>query len=152
MPNLSAVIKSEIIRLSRKTTREQLRPLQKASANYRHQIADLKRQTTALTRELSALRQSQARSPQAEGDSSISPKARFVAQGFRTLRNRLGLSLEECGIIVGVSAGTIFNWEKKRANPRPSQMPAIVALRGMTKRTAHETLQKLIANSNRSRK
>ena len=48
MPNIASVLKDEILRLARKEVRRELEGLKKASAQYRSDIAALKRQVIAL--------------------------------------------------------------------------------------------------------
>lgn len=143
MPNIAGLLKAEIVRLSNKTVRQHLEPVKTASATHRRQIAALKRQMQALERELAKLRRSAgAARPQAE-PAAESTKNRFVAKGLRSLRARLGLSAEEFGKLVGVSAQSVYNWEQERARPRPSQVSAIAALRSVGKREAMARLAEL---------
>lgn len=55
MPNVGAVLKEEIGRLSRKEVRRQLAGIKKPSAQYRRHIAVLRRQIGSLVRQLSTL-------------------------------------------------------------------------------------------------
>ena len=50
MPDIAAVLKEEIARLARKEVRSQTEGLKKASAQYRRDIAALKRQVAELER------------------------------------------------------------------------------------------------------
>jgi DNA-binding XRE family transcriptional regulator len=38
---------------------------------------------------------------------------RFVAKGFKSLRQRLGFSAAQIGKLLGVSEQSIYNWESK---------------------------------------
>jgi transcriptional regulator with XRE-family HTH domain len=51
-------------------------------------------------------------------------------------RKRLGLSAAECGVLIGASAQSIYNWEEGRARPRVQHLPAIYALRTLGRRTS----------------
>jgi DNA-binding transcriptional regulator YiaG len=77
---------------------------------------------------------------------------RFVAKGLRSQRNRLGLSAAEFGKLVGVSAQSVYNWERKLATPRPGQLTSLAALRGIGKREAHARLEQLSAKSAKARR
>jgi len=66
---------------------------------------------------------------------------RFRADGFKTLRQKLGLSAEQTGKLLGVSGQSVYAWETKRSSPRRAQLPAIAALRKMGKREAAARLQ-----------
>ena len=139
MPNIGAVLKQEIARLSRREIRSEVEATRKASAQYRHHIAALRRQVAALEREVAILsRRVRERAPAAASEGQA--KFRFVAKGLRSQRNRLGLSADEYARLVGVSAQSIYNWERGHATPRPAQVAAIAQLRGIGKREARSRL------------
>jgi uncharacterized protein involved in exopolysaccharide biosynthesis len=52
MPNIATVLKEEILRLARKEVRRQTSVLRKASAQYRQDIAEMKRRVSDLPRKL----------------------------------------------------------------------------------------------------
>ena len=139
MPNLGAMLKEEIVRLSRRENRKQTAALQKASAAYRHEFAAMKRRLAALE---SALKQAQRTNVRSAPSNESTPAAsmRFVAKGFRSLRHRLGLSAAQIGKLLSVSEQSVYNWESKKATPRRSQLPAIAELRGLGKREAMSRL------------
>ena len=55
MPNIAALLKDEISRLSRKEIRRQMGPMRKASAAHRRHIAALKREIARLEKSVAAL-------------------------------------------------------------------------------------------------
>jgi DNA-binding transcriptional regulator YiaG len=134
MPNFIGILKEEIIRLARKEVRREIDQLKKASAKYRSEIAELKRRIG----EIEKLQARSDRRSKAKVDSTESSegagKFRFRAQGFANLRKRLGLSANEVGTLLGISAQTIYNWETGKTRPRASQLPVIASLRTMGKR------------------
>jgi DNA-binding XRE family transcriptional regulator len=65
---------------------------------------------------------------------------RFRAGGFATLRKKLGLSAEQMGKLINVSAQSIYHWEAEKSRPRASQLPAIAAARKLTKKGAWSKL------------
>ncbi len=137
MPNIATVLKEEILRLARKELRRELEGLKKASGLYRSEIAALKRRVAALEKQVARLEKANAAStpaPRAAGNIRFSPK------GLAAHRARLGLSALEAGLLVGVSAQTIYNWEAGNSRPREAQLQAIAALRGMGKRAARARL------------
>jgi len=143
MPNIGAVLKYEIARLSRREIRAQVQTTKKASAQYRRDIAALKRELGALKRQVGLLqRTALGRPTEIQGGSK---KVRFVPKGLRSQRNRLGVSAEDYGRLVGVSAQSIYNWEQGHTTPREEQLNAIVALRGISKRVAEARLQQMRA-------
>lgn len=130
MANFANLLKSEISRIARKEIRAETQLLKKASAQYRSEIAALKRRLADQERLLSRLRKnSRSAAPAAD-----SPKLRFRSEGFASLRKKLGVSAAEMGQLVGVSAQTIYHWEKGVSKPRSSQLAEIAAVRKLGKR------------------
>jgi predicted transcriptional regulator len=81
--------------------------------------------------------------PSAVSAASTATRPRFVAKGLRPQRKRLGLSATEYGKLLGVSAQSIYNWERELASPRTEQLSKLAALRGIGKRQAAEKLKQL---------
>ena len=153
MPNVGAVIREEITRLSRRETRSQVETTKKATVQHRHEIATLKRQYALLERQVALLSRKVLGAPAATTPASPpGKKVRFVAKGLRSQRERLGLSQPDFGKLVGVSAQTIYNWEHEAARPRAEQLAKIAALRGMGKREAGERLRQLNGGNGKTRR
>ncbi len=137
MSNIASLLKAEITRISRKQTRAETKALQQASSRYRSDIAQLKRNLDALERRLRVLARSSAiRNSEAQSDETSAPSFRFRAPGFAAHRQRLGLSAREAGLLLGVSALTIYKWETGHARPRARHMEAVAAFRKLGKRQA----------------
>ncbi len=147
MPNIGALLKQEITRLSRREVRAQVQPTKKASAQYRRHLAVLKQQVSTLERQVALLQRRMLDRPLATPTSSTTQKVRFVAKGLKSQRNRLALSAADYGRLVGVSAQSIYNWEQGHASPRREQLTLIAALRGIGKRDAQRRLEQLVAKS-----
>ncbi len=150
MPNLGAVLKEEISRLARKEIRQQTGTLQRASAQYRRDIAALKHQIAGLQRQVASL-ESKAPAqpcepPQVVGDA----RARFTASGLRSQRKRLGLSAAAYAKLVGVTPQSIYNWEREVARPRKEQVGALVALRSIGKKEAQARLRQSTEQDSKS--
>jgi len=143
MPNIASVLKEEILRLARKEVRNETEGLKKASAQYRSDIAALKRQTAALEKQLARFEKktSNGAAPKAEGEPTT--RLRFSAKRLASQRQKLGLSAGDMGTLVGVSAQTIYNWEAGKSKPRHQQLVAIAALRAVGKRKASAQLAQL---------
>lgn len=141
MPNLAAVFKEEITRLSRREVRRQLGGMKKVSAQYRRHIAALRRQIGSLERQLAVLRKRALEGTSDPATATGTAATRFVAKGLLSHRARLGLSAEEYGRLVGVSAQTIYSWERKRSTPRPKQRNSLAAVRNLGKREARGRLE-----------
>ncbi len=145
MADVAGLLKAEIVRLSKKTVKQALAPLQRSAATHRHEIAALKRQVASLEKAVSTQWKMAAEQKQtATVEPEVAPH-RFVAKGLKPLRTRLGVSQEEFGKLVGVSAQSVYSWERQTARPRPAQLAAIAALRRLGKREARKRLEAMAA-------
>lgn len=135
MSSFANQLKGEISRIAKKEVRGETKQLKQSSAKYRGEIAALKRQVAVLEAAIKKLSKGQSKPANVEVNES-KEKLRFRAQGFSTLRKKLGLSAEQMGKLIGVSAQSVYHWEQGKSRPRASQLPAIAALRKMGKRAA----------------
>ena len=146
MPNIASILKSEISRVARKEVRAEVASLKQAVSAYRTQIAALKRRTQALEQQLRRLGKAGAKTAGPGTDETGRPRAlRFSAKGLATQRRRLGLSANDCGLLVGASGQSIYKWEDGKARPRAKHLPSIAALRSMGKKEAAARLASLRA-------
>ena len=79
--------------------------------------------------------------PAAANEDSVAPGTRFSAKSMASLRRRLGLSAAECGLLIGASPQSIYNWKEARLVRAPSTLPAIFPLRNLGRRQANEILE-----------
>ena len=140
MANIGALLKQEIVRLSRREVRKELHGTKNVSAQHRGYIAALKRRVAGLERQVAGLERAAAAAPKAAPEAGDAATVRFVAKGLRSHRSRLGLSAAEYGRLAGVSAQSVYNWELGHATPRPAQVRALAALRVVGKREARRRL------------
>ena len=145
MPNIASILKEEITRLARKELRGETEKLKKASASYRSEIAGMKRRIVELEKEVARLHKAAAkagltRTKHAAVDGEESASIRFSSKGLAKKREMLGLSAQAFGLLVGVSAQTVYNWEAEKSRPRKSQLAGIAAMRTMGKREAKKVL------------
>ena len=144
MPNIASVIKGEISRVARKELRAETAALKKAASHYRSEIAALKRRMQALEQALRQVSKASTKAKAAPPDEDEAPgEFRFSAKGLASQRKRLGLSAEACGMLVGASGQSIYNWERGQAEPRRKHLAAIAALRKMGKKEAAAKLAEL---------
>jgi DNA-binding transcriptional regulator YiaG len=136
MPNLATALKGEIARVARKELRGELETLRKSVTQYRSEIASLKRRLAALEQQTKRLGKVTAKALPAAAEEEEEVKLRFRADGFATLRQKLGLSAEAMGKLLGVSGQSVYKWEAGKAHPRASQLQAIAAVRKLGKREA----------------
>jgi DNA-binding transcriptional regulator YiaG len=143
MPSIAAVLRQEMMRLARKETRTQIETLRKSNAQYRRDIAQLKRQTAELTRQVAFLEKQEKKRTARPAAGADAEGKRFSARGLKTHRRKLGLSAAEYSKLVGVTAQTIYNWERGAARPRREQLAALVAVRDLGKREALKRIELL---------
>jgi DNA-binding transcriptional regulator YiaG len=150
MPNIGTILREEIVRLSRKETRSQVDPARKAGAQQRKDIAALKRQVAQLERQVSLLSRKLLGAAAAAKPAADAKRVRFTAKGLRTQRERLGLSAADFGALLGVSAQSVYNWEREVARPRGGQVAKLAALRGIGKREAVARLAQVTATKGKA--
>lgn len=143
MPNIATALKQEISRLARKELRSETDPLRKAVAQYRSQIAALKRRIDTL--EQQQKRSAKASLTKALNDDSSDANLRFRAAGFAQHRKRLGLSAREMGLLLDASPLSVYKWEHGQSRPRAKHLEAIASVRKLGKREAAKRLEELAA-------
>ena len=134
MSNFAAAMKTEVSRLARKEVRSETEPLKKTSAQYRSDLAGLKRRVVELERLLGQLAKKSAHSLPPSPQPEDAKRLRFSAARLTAQRQKLGISAQDMGSLVGVSAQTIYNWEAGKTRPKPQQLVAIAAVRALGKR------------------
>ena len=144
MTTLAIALKDEIRRLARKEIRAQTGRTIRAVAQYRREIARLKRQQRELEKKIAFL-ETQTRKTVAAPTPlhELNGSTRFSARSVRAQRRRSGLSAADYARLVGVSPLTVYNWEHNKSRPRHEQFNALVALRGLGKREAKTKLAQL---------
>ena len=142
MSNLTAVLNDQIRRLARRESRSDTRTVRRATAQYRRDIAFLKRQVHSLTQRLTYFEKTARQTPMAfTPPAEVLAKGRFRAMGVKAHRRKLGLSAGDYARLVGVSKKTIYQWEGGKAKPRsPLTTAKWLAVRGLGKRQAMERL------------
>ena len=151
MPNIGSVLKEEIVRLSRRESRSQFDPTRKATIRHRREIAALKRGIVQLERQVALLSRKVLAAAVTPADTG-GKSARFSAKRLRAHRDRLGLSADDFGKLLGVSAQSIYNWEQEKARPRAELLAKVAALRGIGKRDAKSRLERLGAAKTKRRR
>jgi DNA-binding transcriptional regulator YiaG len=147
MPNIGAVLREEIGRLSRRTTKVFCSPLKKDVAALKHVVIEQRRAMQKLERDNTRLiKDLNARivclpevSPQDAHKVRISPRI------IKAQRTRLGLSQDEFAKLLGVSGHSVFLWEHAKANPRPRVKAGFAAVRQFGRREARQRLEAMAA-------
>lgn len=145
MPNIAAVLKAEIARVSRKQSKTESESLKRSSAQHRSDIAALKRRVIQLERMVVGLAKGvgHVRAPAISEGNDAEGAHRWRPEGFKKLRAKLELSANDMGRLIGCSGQSIYKWEDGKARPRASSLPAIAAVRKMGKREAMAKLAEL---------
>ena len=143
MPNLVSALKHEITRLARKEVAAGTSVIRRANAQYRRDIAELKRQANALSKQVAFLEQQEKKRVAKRVPVTSAAGKRFSQRGLATHRKAVGLSAADYALLVGVSGQTIYSWEQGKSKPRANQLAGLLAVRGLGKREARKRLQLL---------
>jgi DNA-binding transcriptional regulator YiaG len=140
MTTLAIALKDEIRRLARKEIKAQTGRTVKAVAQFRREIARLKRQLREQEKKIARLESRANRPATSPATAENKVGARFTARSVRAQRRRTGLSAADYAKLVGVAPLTIYNWEQGKSRPRSEQFATLVSLRGIGKREAEAKL------------
>jgi DNA-binding transcriptional regulator YiaG len=147
MPNIAALLKTEISRVARKELRLAVGTLKKQASSQRSEIASLKRRVQDLERQQKKSSRVINRDASIKASRSVqrvdaapAEGLRFRAAGMASNRNRLGLSAADFGRLIGATAQSVYAWEQGKSKPQPQNLAAIAALRGIGKREAEARL------------
>lgn len=144
MPNLAQALKQEIARIARKEVKGDVTALRKATADYRSEIAALKRQVKELGVQLRAAQRTVSRSLPVEA--IVEPKARpgrkrtFNAERLKAKRLEFGLSQAQMAQLLGISSLSQWKWESGQVTPRAGKLARYFEVMSMGKREAMRNL------------
>ena len=140
MAKLESIIKSEIQRLAKHEVRTVFRPLRKEVWGMKLKLSDLLKGFTVLNRLAKDI--SKAKSPEPKLAASLEEvkASRFTPERIRHLREKLGMSQRELGVLVGATIGAVASWEKGKFKPQGEKKAALVALRKVRKRDVRKML------------
>ncbi|HEY4329961.1 MAG TPA: helix-turn-helix domain-containing protein [Phycisphaerae bacterium] len=139
MSSVLPALNEHVRRLARREARAQTQHTKRASAKHRRDIAALKRLIRSMASRIATLEKHSPSHSSAIAVSSHSAAAgglRFRKDGLRTHREKIGLSAQDYGTLIGVSGLTIYHWEAGKSKPRRKHLPAIAAVRALGKRQA----------------
>ena len=166
MASLANALKEEISTLARREVRRQTAPADKAMVRCARDIAALKREIQALEHELGSLgtplpgptvppkKPSDRAPPSRRAASKVSatstsakpaPRNQFSGEALKAHRERLGLSADNYGKLLGAAGMSIYNWEQGKTRPRKSSVDAWSAIRRIDRREAAQRLASLKA-------
>jgi DNA-binding transcriptional regulator YiaG len=143
MPNLAVTFRREIMRLARREIRSQTQGLRKASAQFRRDIAELKRHASKFKSEMVRLEHKIGKDVAPSIPEADLEKVRFSAKSVIAQRRGLGISAADYGKLIGVTAHTIYKWEHGASRPRRAQVSAFAAIRRLSKTETLARLQQM---------
>jgi DNA-binding transcriptional regulator YiaG len=147
----AVALKDEIRRLARREIKAQTGRTTKAVAQYRREIAALKRRVSEQEKKIAFL-EGQERKRVPDAPASMNGSVRFSARSVKAQRRKVGLSADDYAKLIGVSSLTIYNWEHGKSRPRQEQLSSLASIRGIGKREAQARLKLLKASGEKPRK
>ena len=171
MASLANALKEEISTLARREVRRQTAPAEQAMARCARDLAALKREVQALEHKLASLgtpppgptvppkttsdrappsRRAASKVSATSTSAKPSPQSQFSGEALKAHRERLGLSGDNYGKLLGTSGVSIYNWELGKTRPRKSSVDAWTAIRRIGKREAAQRLASLKAAESKS--
>lgn len=143
MGAIETSVKAEIVRLAKREGRKLVAPLREELRRLKNRDSERKTQVAGLVEQI---RKFQAKERLAETTSKAAAgevTGRLSPRLIRLLRTKLGLSQSGFAKVLGVSIGSIVNWESGKMNPRPEMRTKILSFRGMKRREAKEIVANL---------
>ena len=143
MPNLAAAINQQIARIAGREITSRTKTTRRMTAQYRRDIAAFKRQVAALQKAVTFLEAQEKKRVIQQPMPEPAEDIRFRADGLRSHRAKLALSAKDYGLLVGVTAQTVYDWELGKSRPRKQQVAKVASVRGIGKREAPKRLEML---------
>ena len=138
MPNITTVLNEQIRRIAKNELKKEADVIRRATVQFRHDIAELKRQVLSLSKIVLSLEKQGPRAVERPAAQEMPEEMHFRADGLRSHRKRLGISGKAYGVLVGVTGQTIYDWESGQSRPRKQQLARLAAARQIGKREAME--------------
>ena len=150
MSELTKILRSEITRVAKREARWLVAPTRKSSIVAKQELVALRRRVAELERTVSNLKRSTKDVASVLKPVDAGRKIRFSARGVRVQRERLGMSAEDFGRLLGVSSQSIYNWEHGTAKPRSALLDKLAVVRAIGKREALARLRSLNRSGKRA--
>jgi len=137
---IESTIKSEIERLAKHEVRTVFRPLRKEVWGIRLKLSNLLKAFAPMNRLAKEISESKAKDPKLAASPEEVKASRFTPERIRRLREKLGISQRDLGVLIGASTGAVLSWEKGKFKPQGEKKAALVALRKVRKRDVKKML------------
>lgn len=156
MASIARALRNEMQRIARIESRQATAALRRISRVLKHTAADLKHRIVALEKDSRRLLAAGGLVPTKAGRPSQDEveSARITAGMIRRIRQRLGITQREMARLAGVSAQSVYQWERKsgRLRFRGQVKERLVALRKLGVREARQKLAELKESGGRKAK
>lgn len=141
MGKIESTIKSEILRLAKHEVKTVFRPLRKEVWGMRLKLSNLLKAFVPMNRLAKEISESKAKEPKLAASPEEVKASRFTPERIRRLREKLGISQRELGVLVGASTGAVLSWEKGKFKAQGEKKAALVALKKIRKRDVKKILK-----------
>lgn len=141
MGKVEDVLKSEIVRLARKATKETLGILSKDVQKLKRTVSQLSKVTAVLEKKVAKYENLEHKQKAKLNATDEEVKvSRFSPKLVKNLRKRLGITQAELALLAGVSNGAVVTWESGGSRPRGENKKSLVALRKLGRRDIKKLL------------
>ena len=140
MGKIESTIKAEIERLAKHEVRTAFRPLRKEVWGIRLKLSNLLKAFVPMNRLAKEIAESKAKELKLAASPEEVKASRFTPERIRRIREKLGMSQREMGVLVGSTLGAVASWEKGKFKPQGEKKAALVALRKVRKRDVKKML------------
>ena len=141
MPNIAALLKSEITRVARKEIRAEIESLRKAVSAQRLAIAALKREIAEVRKAASEGSQPPKAAAATEDVAEAGIQRRFSPSRLAAHRQKIGLSAAQYGALVGVTGQSIYKYEQGKARPHTATVRKLSEIKERSKAQILASLQ-----------
>ena len=149
---IESTIKSEIQRLAKHEVKTVFRPLRKEVWGIRGKLSNLLKAFAPLNRWSKEIMESRSKEVKLVASPEEVRASRFTPERIRRIRERLGMSQREMGVLVGATLGAVASWEKGKFKPQGGKKAALVALRKVRKRDVKKMLADKAGEKGETRK
>ena len=142
MSKVESIIKSEIIRLSKREMHQLTAPLGREVRVLKHTVSQIRKAVLVLQR-FAAQKQKELakREIRLEASPEEIKTSRFSPRLFRSLRKKLRITQKELAVLVGVTVGAVQQWEAGKFEPGTGKKAVLVALRKLNRRDVRKLLE-----------
>ena len=152
MGKIESTIKAEVERLAKHEVKTVFRPLRKEVWGIRLKLSNLLKAFAPMNRLAKEIAEEKAKEPKLAASLEEVKASRFTPERIKRLREKLGISQRELGILVGATTGAVLSWEKGKFKPQREKKAALVALRKVKKRDVKKMLAEKVEDKGQGEK